>query len=70
MKAYRDSTAPVIAWYQQRAPGEGRATKGNAGAVGPSSMQTAGARFVTIDATGDMDEVTERILRALGQPAA
>jgi adenylate kinase len=70
MKAYRDSTAPVIEWYSQRSPGEGRATKGNAGAVGPSSVRSAGARFVTIDATGDMDDVTDRILRALGQPTA
>ncbi|MEP6691228.1 MAG: nucleoside monophosphate kinase [Gemmatimonadaceae bacterium] len=65
MKAYRESTAPVIAWYLARTPGDGRTAKGNAGAVGPASQRTAGPRFITIDALGEMDDVTERIMRAL-----
>ncbi|MDQ6828198.1 MAG: nucleoside monophosphate kinase [Gemmatimonadota bacterium] len=65
MKAFRESTAPVIAWYMARTPGEGRTAAGNAGAVGPDSHKTAGPRFLTIDAAGELDDVTQRIMQAL-----
>ena len=67
MSAFRESTAPVIAWYLERTPGEGRSNSGNAGAVGMSTQQTAGPRFITINAVGAMDDVTARIMQALGE---
>jgi adenylate kinase len=50
MRAYREQTAPVIAWYKHRSSGDGRSP-----------------RFVEIDAVGDVNEITARVLRELGE---
>ena len=54
MRAYRDQTQPVVDWYRN-----GGSAKGGA--------QSNGARFLTVDAVGSMDDVTDRVLRALGR---
>ena len=54
MRAYRDQTSPVIEWYRARA--RDAALRG----------QNA-ARVVTVDAIGTMDDVTTRVLTALGK---
>ena len=54
MRAYREQTAPVIAWYRQHASA-------------PRSGGSDGTRMVTVDAVGDVDVVTHRVLEALGR---
>jgi len=54
MRAYRDQTAPVIEWYRARAR--------DAALRGQSA-----ARVVTVDAIGAMDDVTARVMTALGK---
>ncbi|HKB53514.1 MAG TPA: adenylate kinase [Ramlibacter sp.] len=53
MRAYREQTAPVIEWYRSRAR--------DAAASGRPA-----ARVVTVDAMGAVDDVTVRVLAALG----
>jgi len=54
MRAYRDQTAPVIEWYRARA--RDAALRGQ-----------HAARVVAVDAIGAMDDVTARVLTALGK---
>lgn len=51
MRAYREQTAPVVEWYRGRA-GEG---KGD------------GPRFIEVDAMGEVEDITKRVLDALGE---
>ncbi|HEX6536691.1 MAG TPA: adenylate kinase [Gemmatimonadaceae bacterium] len=56
MRAYRDQTAPVIEWYRARAADAGS---------GKSRGGRRPPRFITVDAMGDVDEITRRILSQL-----
>jgi adenylate kinase len=47
MRAYREQTEPVVAWY------EGRAKKAN------------GPRVVRVNAVGDIDDITNTVMREL-----
>lgn len=57
MKAYREQTEPVIAWYENRAraSGDARARDHN------------GPRVVRVNALGDIDEITKHVMKALGK---
>jgi adenylate kinase len=54
MRAYREQTAPVIDWYRAHARD------------GAARGQSA-ARVITVDAIGAVDDVTARVLTALGK---
>jgi adenylate kinase family enzyme len=54
MRAYREQTAPVIEWYRARA---------REGALRGQSA----ARVVLVDAIGAVDDVSARVLTALGK---
>ncbi|HKV52125.1 MAG TPA: adenylate kinase [Gemmatimonadaceae bacterium] len=54
MRAYREQTAPVIEWYRARA---------REGALRGQSA----ARVVSVDAIGAVDDVSARVLTALGK---
>lgn len=54
MKAYRAQTAPVVDWYR------GQAASG----VSPSA-RSEGTRVITVNAAGEVDDVTKRVLREL-----
>lgn len=53
MRAYREQTAPVVEWYRARS-------------AAPAAAK-GGPRFITVQAAGDVDEITRRILRDLGR---
>lgn len=57
MKAYREQTEPVIAWYEKRARAsdDARARDHN------------GPRVVRVNALGDIDEITKIVMKALEQ---
>jgi adenylate kinase family enzyme len=57
MKAYREQTEPVIAWYENRAreSDDARARDHN------------GPRVVRVNALGDIDEITKHVKKALGK---
>lgn len=54
MRTYREQTAPVIDWYRRRE---------NGGAPGGRRAP----RLVAVDAMGNVDDITGRILRELGR---
>jgi adenylate kinase len=56
MRAYRQQTAPVVEWYRRRADG----TSGGANVP-------RGPRFITIDAAGPVEEITQRVLHELAR---
>jgi adenylate kinase len=56
MRAYREQTAPVVQWYRGRDSG-----------AHPDPSTPDGASFVTVDAVGTIDEITDRVLRTLEQ---
>jgi adenylate kinase len=56
MRTYREQTAPVVEWYRRLADG----------ASGGANVPR-GPRFITIDAAGPVEEITQRVLHELGQ---
>jgi adenylate kinase len=64
MRAYREQTTPVIEWYLRRAAkGDGASAPGG----NPMATGAGAPRFIVVDAVGDVDEVTARVLRELGE---
>jgi adenylate kinase len=54
MRAYREQTAPVVEWYRARARDA-------------AARSQSAARVITVDAIGAVDDVTARVLTALGK---
>ncbi len=53
MRAYREQTAPVVAWYEDRIKT-------------PPSTAGKATRLVRVNAVGDIDDVTKTVMRELG----
>ncbi|MEO6211085.1 MAG: adenylate kinase [Gemmatimonadaceae bacterium] len=57
MKAYREQTEPVVAWYENRAR-----TSDDA-----KARDHNGPRVVRVNALGDIDEITKIVMKGLGK---
>jgi adenylate kinase len=55
MKAYREQTEPVVAWYENRARKSDDA----------KARDHNGPRVVRVNALGDVDEITKNVMKAL-----
>jgi hypothetical protein len=55
MKAYREQTEPVIAWYENRARTSPDANE----------RDRNGPRVVRVNALGDIDEITKIVMKGL-----
>jgi adenylate kinase len=55
MKAYREQTEPVVAWYENRARKSDDA----------KARDHNGPRVVRVNALGDIDEITKNVMKAL-----
>jgi adenylate kinase len=55
MKAYREQTEPVIAWYENRARTS----------TDPKARDHNGPRVVRVNALGDIDDITKIVMKAL-----